>query len=67
MVIIGFTALWVQQYILFTVSLLLSHNIMCIGDFAMMGYACSIKKELITYDDPQKKRSYFYVKYGESL
>jgi len=40
---------------------------MCIGDFAMMGYACSIKKELITYDDPQKKRSYFYVKYGESL
>jgi len=66
-VVIGITAIWVQQYILFTVSLLLSHNIMCIGDFAMIGYAYSIKKELITYDDPENKKSYFYEKYGESL
>ena len=67
MVVIGCTAIWVQQYILFTVSLLLSHNIMCIGDFAMIGYAYSIKQEIITYDDPEKKRSYFYEKCGESL
>jgi Putative zincin peptidase len=67
MVIIGFTVLWVQEYILFMVSLLLSHNIMCIGDFAMVGYACSLHNEMITYDDPQNKRSYFYEKCGESL
>jgi hypothetical protein len=67
MVVIVCTAILVQQYILFTVSLLLSHNIMCIGDFAMIGYAYSIKQEIITYDDPEKKRSYFYEKCGESL
>jgi hypothetical protein len=66
-VVIGFTALWAQQFILFSSFILLSHNIMCIGDFAMIGYAYSIKKELITYDDPQEKRSYFYEKCGESL
>ena len=66
-VVIGSTAIWVQQYILFTVSLLLSHNIMCIGDFAIIGYACSIKKELITYDDPENKKSYFYEKCEDLL
>jgi len=61
------TSLWAHQLTLFTSTLLLSHNTMCIGDFAMIAYAFSRKGELITYDDPQKKRSYFYEKSGKTL
>jgi hypothetical protein len=64
MVVIIFTALWAHHLTLFSASLLLSHNVMCIGDFAMIGYAYSHKGEMITYDDPQKKKSYFFEMLG---
>ncbi|MCD4710589.1 MAG: DUF3267 domain-containing protein [Bacteroidales bacterium] len=64
MVIIVVTAGWATQITLFFTSLLLSHNIMCIGDFAMVSYAFSQKGELYTYDDTDKKRSYFFEREG---
>ena len=58
--IISLTAVWGTHLTLFSASLLLSHNIMCIGDFAMISYAFSQKGELFTYDDIEKKKSYFF-------
>lgn len=58
------TLVWIPQVILFSTSLLLSHNVMCIGDFAIVSYAVSQKSPLFTYDDIGKKKSYFYVKVG---
>ncbi len=60
LVLILITALWAPQITMLSASLLLSHNIMCIGDFAMISYACSHKGELFTYDDTEKKLSYFF-------
>ena len=64
MVIIVVTAGWATQITLLSASLLLSHNIMCIGDFAMVSYAFSQKGEIYTYDDTDKKRSYFFKREG---
>ena len=58
--IISLTAVWANHITLFSASLLLSHNIMCIGDFAIISYAFSQKGELFTYDDIEKKKSYFF-------
>lgn len=60
LVLILITAVWVPQITLLSASLLLSHNIMCIGDFAMISYAFSQKSEVFTYDDTEKKLSYFF-------
>jgi len=46
--------------ILFSAFFLLSHNIMCIGDFAISGYVASFKGKVYTFDEPEKKISYFY-------
>ncbi len=46
--------------ILFSAFFLLSHNIMCIGDFAISGYVSSIAGKVYTFDEPEKKISYFY-------
>jgi len=59
-VIISLTAAWASHLTLFSASLLLSHNIMCIGDFAIINYAFSQKGELFTYDDIGKKKCYFF-------
>ena len=64
LVVIVITVTWVSQYTLFFASLLLCHNIMCIGDFAIINYACSHKGELYTYDDTENKRSYFFEREG---
>ncbi len=62
--IIAATAIWATQFILFFTALLLSHNVMCIGDFAMISYACSYKRELYSFDDIEKKRSFFFERIG---
>ena len=59
------TLFWIPRILLFSTSLLLSHNIMCIGDFAMFSYALGQNGKLYTYDDIGKKKSYFYVKEEE--
>lgn len=60
LLLISLTAVWASQFTLFTTTLLLSHNIMCIGDFAMISYAFSQKGALYTFDDTVKKKSYFF-------
>ena len=64
LVVIVITLTWASQYTLFSASLLLCHNIMCIGDFAIISYAISHKGELYTYDDTEIKRSYFFERVG---
>lgn len=60
LVLITITAVWASQITLFTASLLLSHNLMCIGDFAMISYAFKQKGKLYNYDDTENKKSYFF-------
>ena len=62
--LIALTATWASQFTLFSASLLLCHNIMCIGDFAIISYAFSQKGELYTYDDTENKKSYFFKREG---
>lgn len=56
--IIAVTAIWAPQFTLFFTALLLSHNVMCIGDFAMISYACSYKRELYNFDDMEKRGAF---------
>jgi len=51
--------LWPDGF-LFSAFFLLSHNIMCIGDFAISGFIASTKGKVFTYDEPERKMSYFY-------
>jgi len=62
LVIIASAVTWASRYTLFSASLLLCHNIMCIGDFAVMSYAFSRKGRIFTFDDTEKKKSYFFEK-----
>lgn len=62
LVVIALTAAWASHYTLFSAALLFCHNIMCIGDFAIVNYACNHKGELYTYDDTEHKRSYFFTR-----
>lgn len=51
------------QLQLFLLVLLLVHNIMCIGDFAMLSFFRENKeKELYTFDDLDTKTAWFYEK-----
>lgn len=45
-------------------SIFLLHSAACAGDFAMLGFYEEHRyaKELLTYDDVEQKRSYFYVR-----
>jgi hypothetical protein len=61
LVLITIAAMWAPHFTLFLSSLLLSHNMMCIGDFAVISYALGQKGKLFTYDDLEEKRSYFYT------
>ncbi|SRR6056297_2050612 len=56
------TLLFFPQILTFTLFLLLSHNVMCIGDFAMTGFAWEYRrKRIVTYDEMDSKTSYFYI------
>ncbi len=46
--------------LLFSSFFLLSHNLMCIGDFAISNYVHRTKSRLYSYDEPKNKMSYFY-------
>jgi hypothetical protein len=39
---------------------LLSHNIMCIGDFAICNYVLRTGNRIYTFDVPEEKKTYFY-------
>lgn len=46
--------------ILFSSFLLLSHNIMCIGDFAVVNFVMQEKMKIYNYDAVDEEKSYFY-------
>ncbi|TFG88510.1 MAG: DUF3267 domain-containing protein [Candidatus Atribacteria bacterium] len=48
--------------LLFSTFFLLSHNIMCIGDFAISGFIARTRGRIYTFDEPERKMSYFYQK-----
>jgi hypothetical protein len=56
------TILLSSQGALFAGFLLLSHNIMCIGDFAIANYVYRSKGSLYSFDEPENKKSYFFEK-----
>lgn len=63
-----FLAIFVlPQYFILFGFLLLSHNLMCIGDFAITNYVMNQKEEVFTYDEPEHKKSYFYKAGNSSL
>ena len=51
---------WLTPYSILFGFLLLSHNLMCIGDFAITNYVLNEKEEVFTYDEPEIKKSFFY-------
>ncbi len=65
--LIAITALWLPQITLFTAIMLLSHNIMCIGDFAMVNYVRQTPGEIYTFDEIDRKKSFFFKKAVEPL
>jgi hypothetical protein len=51
------------QWTIFTLSFLLFHNIMCIGDFAMVSFFLKHRnRELYTYDDHKERTSFIFEK-----
>jgi len=64
-VVISLTATLFTEWALFSAILLLSHNIMCIGDFALTSFANKCTGELYTYDEIDNKKTYFYEKSGD--
>ena len=60
LVTVAITALVFPHVILFAAFLLLSHNIMCIGDFAIVNFVRLTPGRIITYDETEQKRSYFF-------
>ena len=60
--LITFTAVWATRLTLFSATFLLCHNMMCIGDFAMITYVFSKKGSIYTYDDTGNKKSFFFEK-----
>ena len=61
MIIVYFTSGWLVLHTLLV--FLFFHNIMCIGDFAMISFYQQNKdRELYTWDDISIKTSYIYEK-----
>ena len=59
---VAMTLLFFPQILTFTLFLLVSHNVMCIGDFAMSGFAWEYRhNRIVTYDEMDSKTSYFYI------
>lgn len=52
--------LWLPQYILFGSFMLLFHNVMCIGDYAIVNYVYQYKRRVYTYDIVDERKSYFF-------
>ncbi|MGW8316267.1 MAG: DUF3267 domain-containing protein [Bacteroidales bacterium] len=51
---------WAPHYLLLISLLLLSHNIMCIGDFAIVNYVHHIPGKVYSFDVVSEKKSYFF-------
>jgi len=62
LVTIVITIGWGTHFTLFSATFLLSHNIMCIGDFAMISFVYQNKGTVFSFDDIQNKKSYFFTR-----
>jgi hypothetical protein len=51
---------WFPHLMLFSLFFLLSHNMMCIGDFAIVNYVMQEKRRIYNYDVVDERKSYFY-------
>ncbi len=58
--ILMITVFFIPKILLFSCFLLLIHNMMCIGDFAIAGYVHRSGVRVYSYDEPGEKRSYFF-------
>jgi hypothetical protein len=52
--------LWVPQLIILLAFFLLAHNIMCIGDFAIVNFTHKEPGKVYSYDEIEQKKSFFY-------
>jgi len=59
--------LWLPQLIILFGFFLLTHNIMCIGDFAIVNYTLKEAGDIYSFDEVEKKKSYFYKKVVANL
>jgi len=50
------------EHLIFFGVFLLSHNIMCIGDFAISNYVVRSSGKVYSFDVPEEKKSYYYEK-----
>jgi hypothetical protein len=63
LVTVAIILLWFPGVILFSAFFLLSHNIMCIGDFAIVNSVLQGGAgRIFTFDEVENKKSYFYEK-----
>jgi hypothetical protein len=60
--ILAVAIFWIPELIILFGFFLLAHNIMCIGDFAIVNYARNEAGEVFSYDEIEKRKSYFYKK-----
>jgi len=51
---------WFPEMALLSIVMLLCHNIMCIGDFAIVNFVLLARGKIISFDKPEKQKSYFY-------
>ena len=55
------TLVWFPQVFLFSAFVLLAHNVMCIGDFAIANYVHQhAPRKIYNFDEPEEMKSYFY-------
>ena len=54
--------LCLPQFIILFGFFLLAHNMMCIGDFAIVNYAQNEGEEIYSYDETERKKSFYYKK-----
>ncbi|MEN8230085.1 MAG: DUF3267 domain-containing protein [Bacteroidota bacterium] len=57
---VAIIAIWFPQVILFPAFLLFSHNIMCVGDFALVNFVHQQRNKVYTFDETDHRKSYFY-------
>jgi len=59
--------LWLPQFVVLGSFLLLSHNIMCIGDFAVVNYVHQYNVKVYSYDIVGEMKSYFFAENGNTV
>lgn len=56
------------EWLIFFLVILSIHNLLCVGDFALMSFLYENRyRELVTYDDKAEGKTYFYQKAIDSI